>query len=69
MVAHHSIAIGLLFHLMAVTDIDELSPLITEILGNEGSRLPEAEFLSQTSIKFRYRLNLRKGFSFILGDI
>jgi len=69
MAANHSIAIRLLFHLMAVTDFDELSPLITEILGTEGSGLPEAEFLWQISIEFRYRLNRSKDFSFIFGDI
>jgi hypothetical protein len=54
---------------MAVTDIDELSSLITEILGSEESPLPEAEFFSHTSSEFRYRLNRSKDFSFILGDI
>ncbi|MEG4421245.1 hypothetical protein QUA70_22020 [Microcoleus sp. LAD1_D5] len=69
MAANHSIAIDLLFHLIAVTDIDELSPWIAEILGTKGSRLQEAEFLSQISIKFRYRLNRSKDFSFLFGDI
>ncbi|MEG4836773.1 hypothetical protein [Microcoleus sp. B9-D4] len=65
--AHHSI--GLLFHLIAVTEIEMRSPLITDILGTEGARLPEAEFFWQTSIEFRTRINRSKSFSFILGYI
>ncbi|MEG4350956.1 hypothetical protein QUA74_14545 [Microcoleus sp. LAD1_D3] len=69
MLANHSIAIDLLLHLRVFTDIDERSPWIAEILGTKGSRLLEAEFLSQISIKFRYRLNRSKDFSFLFGDI
>ncbi|MEG4939106.1 hypothetical protein [Microcoleus sp. F4-D5] len=46
------------------------SPLITEILGTEGYRLPEAEFFLQASIvEFRYRFNRSKDFSFIFGSL
>ncbi|MEG4116620.1 hypothetical protein QUA43_03870 [Microcoleus sp. N9_B4] len=59
MAANHSIAIDLLFHLMAVTDIDELSPLITEILGTEelGFRKPSFSRRHRSNLEFRYRLN------------
>jgi len=68
MAANHAIAIDLLFHLIVVT-LDRRSPLITEILGTEGYRLPEALFFWQTSREFRYRLNPSQDFSFVFGDI
>ncbi|HSF72487.1 MAG TPA: hypothetical protein VLA84_01670 [Microcoleus sp.] len=67
MAADHSI--GLLFHLIVVTEIEMRSPLIAETLGTEGARLPEAEFFLQISIEFRDRFNRSKDFSFIFGDI
>jgi hypothetical protein len=62
-------SIGLLFHLIAVTEIEMRSPLITEIFGTEGDRLLKAEFFSLISSEFRTRLNPTNGFSFILGEI
>ncbi|WP_445241744.1 hypothetical protein [Microcoleus vaginatus] len=70
MVANHSIAIDLLFHLMVFTldssaiAFDYRNPRYTE-----GSRLPEAEFLWQISREFRYRLNPSQDFSFFFGFI
>ncbi|MEG4616654.1 hypothetical protein QUB57_32755 [Microcoleus sp. F6_C1] len=69
MAANHSISIGLLFHLIVFTEIEDRSRFITEILATEGYRLAEAEFFLEISIEFRYRFNRTKDFSFIFGSL